>query len=139
MELGVALSDECANVDKIAQVLQNECSEFVSSFHKELLVLAPPLAECPTCSSNLVCYHECTARVYELNGVTILPKITLHCIGCKLIFRYSQFGNKKSLGFRYYENERPYIEVTDTVFVNRRLLEFQCSLAYIKCESIIIN
>ena len=97
-ELGVVLAGECADVDKVAQVLQNECGEFVSSFHKELLVLAPPLSECPTCSSSLVCYHECMARVYEMDGVTTLPKITLRCLNCKMLFGYSQFGNKKQLG-----------------------------------------
>lgn len=137
-ERGVDLSGQSANMHEIAELLQNECRQFVSSFEKELLVLAPPLAECPTCSTRLVVYHDCTTRVYEMDGVITLPKITLRCIGCKLYFGYSQFGNKKPLGFRYYENERPYIEVTDTVFVNRKLLEFQCSLAYVLnyCESI---
>ena len=130
-EQGVILSDECVSIDQIAQLLQDHCSEFVGSFHKELLVLAPPFSECPSCSSRLVSYHDCTVKVYEMDRVTKLPKITLRCIDCKLLFGYSQFGNKKPLGFRFYDTERPYIEVTDTAFVNRRLLEFQCSLAYV--------
>ena len=115
-------------VDELVQLLEDECGQFVSSFHKETLVLAPVLAECPMCRSRLVSHHNCMAKVYELDGATTLPKVTLRCIACNLYFGYSRFGNT-SLGFRYYENERPYVEATDTVFVNRRLLEFQCSLA----------
>lgn len=34
-------------------------------------------------------------------------------------------------GFSYYSTPREYVEVTDTVFVEKKLLEFQCSLALV--------
>ena len=41
---------------------------------------------------------------------------------------YAQFGNKTHKGFCFYPNARPAIEVTDTVFFDRQLQEWQCAL-----------
>ena len=64
-----------------------------------------------------------------LSGVKPVTKVTLRCQPCKLLYNYSQFGNKSELGFRYYQEMQPMVEVTDATFVERKLLEFQCNLA----------
>lgn len=116
-------------LDSLAEFLEEECSSFLSSLPKELLVLCPPLSECPSCDSRLVSYHQCSVMLYSLNGVKMVPKVTLRCKQCKLFFGYSKFGNKEHLGFRFYSDMQPYVEVSDTILVERNLLEFQCSLA----------
>ena len=122
-----SLDDQC--VITIATFLQEECLDFVACLPRTELILSPPLSECPSCDRRLVSYHQCSVKVYTFSGVTILPKVTLRCKHCKLLFGYSQFGNKEQLGFRYYTQSRPYVEVSDTVFVERMVVELQCSLA----------
>ena len=116
-------------LNSVAQFLQEDCSNFVSSFPEEKIVLSPSLSECPSCDSRLVSYHQCSVRIYSVSGVKSVPKVTLRCQGCRLLFVYSQFGNKESLGFRYYSESRPNVEVSDVIFVEQSLLELQCSLA----------
>ncbi len=117
---------------EIGEMLEDECTGIFTHFECEtpkFLVLCPPISECPKCDSKLVAYHDCEVRVFTYSGVSTASKFSLRCKGCKLYFGYSQYGNKRELGFRYYCDKRPLIEVTDTVFMDRRLLEFQCCLA----------
>ena len=67
--------------------------------------------------------------IYALYGVTSASKVTLRCCSCSLSYNYSMWGRKRSTGFKYYPLQREYVEVSDTVFYQRRLLELQCSLA----------
>ena len=92
-------------------------------------MLAPPVRECFECGSSLSAYHTCEAELYTLCGVKVVSKVTLRCQHCRLLYNYSQFGNKSDVGFRYYPQIQPVVEVTDTTFVERRLLELQCNLA----------
>ena len=48
----------------VVEFLSEECTSFVSSFPEELLVLSPPLSECPCCDSRLVSYHQCSVKLY---------------------------------------------------------------------------
>ncbi len=115
---------------EISTFLVEQCCDFVSSLASDVVeVLAPPVAECFECGSGLVSYHSCEVKLYTLKGVKNVPKVTLRCQHCQLHYSYSQFGNKHELGFRYYPRMQPIVEVTDTVFVHRRMLELQCSLA----------
>ncbi len=41
------------------------------------------------------------------------------------------YGKKRSDGEIYYDEQRPLIEVSDTVYVERSLYELFCSLRYI--------
>ena len=92
-------------------------------------MLGPPTCVCYECGSNLVSYHQCQVRYYTTVGVKKGSKITLRCIDCQLMYNHSMFGNKRELGFRYYPEARKIVEATDTVYFQRELLEFQCSLA----------
>ena len=42
---------------------------------------------------------------------------------------FLQFGNKHKLGFRHYPIQRDFVEASDMAYIDRNLLEFQCSLA----------
>ena len=42
--------------------------------------------------------------------------------------RYAHYGNL-SAGFTYYADKRDLVEVSDTVYFSRQLLQLQCSLA----------
>ena len=92
-------------------------------------VIAPGVDECIQCGSNLVSYHSCGVTCYTLHGPTKFTKVSLRCQGCGILYNYSKFGNKHETGFRFYPNQREYVEVSDTVFFERSLLELQCCLA----------
>ncbi len=92
-------------------------------------VLGPPTSICYECGSNLVEYHHCQVKYYTLQGVRVGQKNTLRCSDCKVLYNYSQFGNKRELGFRYYDEARRIVEATDVAYFQRELLELQCSLA----------
>ena len=79
-------------------------------------VLALPVGECYECGSQLVSYH---VKLYTLQGVKVVPKITLCCQHCQLFYNYTQFGNKHGLGFRYFPQLQPVVEATDTSFVDQ--------------------
>ena len=94
-------------------------------------ILAPPTRICFECGSSLSFYHTCEAELYTLSGVKPATKVTLLCQLCKLLYNYSQFGNKLQLGYRYYQEMQLMVEVTDATFVERKLLEFQCNLVLV--------
>ena len=87
------------------------------------------------CDQNLVLNHVTDIKIYSLAGVEAGRKVTLRCKRCKLSYNYSQFGNKHDLGFKHYPEPRKYIEVSDQVYFDRDLHEFQCSLAYVTIAS----
>ena len=94
-------------------------------------VLGPPLTCCLNCNQNLVHNHVTDIKIYSFDGVDRGKKVTLRCKDCKLLYNYSQFGNKHDQGFRFYSEPQPYIEVSDTVYFDRGLHELQCCLAYV--------
>lgn len=117
----------------IFTLLTEYCSDHVSNHseavHDIVKVMAPPTRTCYECGSSLTAYHNCEVRYYTCTQATIAKKFTLQCTRCSLIYNYAQFGNKNHKGFCFYPNARPAIEVTDTVFFDRQLLEWQCALA----------
>ena len=84
-----------------------------ASFEK---VLGPPTSMCYKCSCDLVQYHQCHVRCFSTSGFEHAMKITLRCLHCGLFYNYAQFGNKREVGFRFYQEPREYIEANDAVF-----------------------
>lgn len=93
------------------------------------LVLSPPTNCCYDCGNNLVSNHSSRVKVYSLKGFKIATKFTLRCKPCNIYYNYATFGNKHELGFRYYPIMRNYIEASDCVYFERKVLDLQCSLA----------
>ena len=124
---------ECPDISQFSEIstfLAKQCPNFLfDSPEGRFEMLAPPIGKCSDCGNTLSTYHSCEVKLFTFNGVKTLPKTTLRCQPCNLLYNYSQFGNKSKEGFRYYEAIQPFVEVTDAVFVERRLLEFQCNLA----------
>ena len=121
---------DISTYQQISSFLVDHCSTFISMSTNTIVeILAPQTRVCFECGSSLASYHTCEAELYTLSGVRSATKVTLRCQPCKLLYNYSQFGNKSNLGFRYYPQMQPIVEVTDQTFVERKLLEFQCNLA----------
>ena len=108
----------------------NELSDTVGSFTaNRVAILAPPVGHCYDCQQPLSSYGSCQVKCYTTNGAVKCEKFTLRCTECKLLYNYAQFGNKHDLGFRYYPLQREFVEASDTTYIERNLLELQCSLA----------
>lgn len=95
----------------------------------EMEILAPPISNCTKCKSPLIPQNKmCTVTVFSLKKVQSAMKLSCRCKDCKLNYGYSMFGNAEE-GFRFYEVQRPYVEASDDVFLDRSLCLFQVSLA----------
>jgi len=92
-------------------------------------VVAPPVLECLECGQQLVSNHSCKVRCYSERGVSLVDKVTLRCMNCKLFYNLTQYGNKRDTGFRFYPSPGDLVEATDSACAKRSLLELQCSLA----------
>ena len=93
-------------------------------------ILAPPVDCCYGCEQPLVANNSCQVKCYTNNGVATGRKFTLRCVHCNLYYNnYAQFGNKRDKGFRFYPTEQSFVEVSDSTYLHRELLEFQCCLA----------
>ena len=118
------------DADFIEDFISNHCPSLIKfSSLKYQRILSPPTSICLECGRDLVQYHQCSIKCYSMSGLEAATKITLRCIKCSLLYNYSQFGNKRELGFRFYPEPREYIEATDAILIHRQLLELQCSLA----------
>ena len=124
-----------SHVATLCGMLREHCSSLLTSAIWPNVnlpnMMTPGVNECIQCGSNLTPYHSCNVTCYTLTGPSKFTKVTLRCQGCNILYNYSQLGNKNATGFRFYPNQQEYVEVTDTVFYERGLLEFQCSLAYV--------
>ena len=118
-----------AEASSLGDFIERECSSLVDLFAPQHKVLAPPVNICYECHERLVANHRCQVRFYSPTGVSSAEKITLRCTTCSLFYNYAHYGNKRVRGFRYYSAERAAVEVSDTTYFDRRLLELQCSLA----------
>ena len=117
-------------ITNILSFVTVELSDAISCFaSKEAVILAPPVDHCYKCQQSLSPYNSCRVKCYTSDGAMYGVKFTLHCTQCKPFYNYAQFGNKHKLGFRYYSIQRDFVEASDTVYIDRNLLEFQCSLA----------
>ena len=104
-------------------------SDFLPASQDMPSILAPPVSQCYDCDGNLVSNHSTQVKCYTTSGAKFATKITLRCRRCSLTYNYAHFGNKNELGFRHYPVAQPYVEVSDTVYFDRKVLELQCSLA----------
>ena len=104
-------------------------SDFLPASQDMPSILAPPVSQCYDCDGNLVSNHSTQVKCYTTSGAKFATKITLRCRRCSLTYNYAHFGNKNELGFRHYPVAQPFVEVSDTVYFNRKVLELQCSLA----------
>ena len=93
------------------------------------LILAPPVKQCLRCDGNLVENHHCVVKVYRMTSFMEADKVTLRCRKCRITYNYAMWGDKHTNGFIYYGTPREFVEVTDTAYMDRKLLELQCSLA----------
>ena len=121
-----------SSVKQLVVYIENHCPSLCSGSACESdlpVILAPPVHYCYECSEELVAYHSCKVRYFTCTGAIDPTKVTLRCIRCCLQYNYSQFGNKHGVGFRYYPETRPAVEITDGQLMERGLLEFQCCLA----------
>ncbi|KAJ7365735.1 hypothetical protein OS493_002451 [Desmophyllum pertusum] len=92
-------------------------------------ILAPPISNCPKCQAVLTAQNKtCTVTVFCLQTVKTALKLSSRCQHCKLNFGYSTFGNVEE-GFNFYDEERPYIETSDEVYLERSLCLLQVSLS----------
>ena len=97
--------------------------------------LAPPVCKClnETCKlvgslTSLAPHHDpINVLVFTIRGPTVATKVSLRCKACSTIYNYSMYG-KKTEGEMYYSLERPLVEVTDRVYVERGVQELFCSL-----------
>ena len=128
----VAGSEETDTVT-IYQFLSNCCTRAVeqvaSCMRMDAEVMGPPTKECCGCGRQLVSYLTSNVRLYTCTGVKKIDKVALQCKQCRLIFNPTQFGNKHEVGLQFYPGEPAIIEVTDTIYFQRSLLEWQCCLA----------
>lgn len=118
--------------DELKSLLDAICEKNIDpgvAVFEDPLVLAPPVHHCYDCDGHLTCNHITTVKCYTCTGARQSTKVTLRCKGCGISYNYAQFGDKSGLGFRYYPTRRKYVEVSDTVYFHRQLLELQCSLA----------
>ena len=96
---------------------------------REIEILAPPVTNCCNCKSLLVAQTKIgTVTVFSGESVKTAMNLSLRCKDCKLNYGYSMFGNIQE-GYRFYKEERPYVEASDGVFMERSLCLFQVSLA----------
>ena len=117
------LTQECSNLTSELAIALNTSTTFCST------LFAPPTRECIICQRRLVSYHTTDVIYYRCTGVLEAKKISLRCLDYSMIYNYAQYGNKAGTGFRFYDSEREAVEVTDGIFFERKLLDFQCSLA----------
>ncbi|XP_038071128.1 uncharacterized protein LOC119740011 [Patiria miniata] len=113
--------------------LPSSCSLISSSFSPVDsfdFCLVPPYSTCISCEGNLGHNHVdgTKVKVITLNGCKIGRKSTLRCRHCSLIYRYDSYGNA-TLGFNLYKEQRQFVRASNTLYLERQLLELQCSLA----------
>ena len=95
------------------------------------LFFAPPVDVCCKCKKNLTLHNKPSEiTFYGFSGIQHGVKLCLQCKKCRLNYNYSTYGNK-SEGNKFYEESRLAIEASDSTFMDRRLFEFYCSLAYV--------
>lgn len=96
---------------------------------EEVEILAPPTNTCLKCQQPLVAQNKMSSvSVFSTANIHTALKLCCRCQHCQLNFGYSMFGNVEQ-GFQLYDEERPYIEASDEIFLERQLCSFQVSLA----------
>lgn len=117
------------DVVELEEFIISQCPVTLSDLPEPPSILAPPVGQCYDCDGSLVSNHSTQVKCYTTSGAKFATKITLHCRKCCITYNYAHFGNKNELGFRHYPVAQPYVEVSDTIYFDRTVLELQCSLA----------
>ena len=92
-------------------------------------VFSPPCDRCLRCQSQLQSYNRpVKIDFYHCNGAFKGVKVSLKCNRCGIYYGYSKYGNPTS-GWHFYDSPRIAIEASDVCLVQRRLMEWQVSLA----------
>lgn len=112
----------------VVDTTEKRCSALLRK-QDSVLLLSPPTSDCYQCNSPLVKNHECGIRYYSAEGLRTGVKVTLRCKKCSIIYNYAQYGDKERSGFQFYPEQRLAVEVSDTLFFGRNVLEMQCQLA----------
>ena len=98
-----------------------------SEFH----VFSPPCQRCIICHNDLVKYNDPVAVDYfHLRGKSRGVKVSLKCNRCGVLFGYTKYGNPNS-GWKLHNTARDAVEASDVCFVERTLLKWQISLAWV--------
>jgi hypothetical protein len=95
------------------------------------LYLTPPVSSCinSACDrcgkpNSLFAHHAETMIVaHDFDGPKPAFKQALKCRSCMLMY-----GWKQTIGEKFYDTERDYVEVTDTVFCSRKFHHMYCYL-----------
>lgn len=122
------LSGRESDSDFLCTIIQRS-SLTAGTYNHDVKVVAPPVKQCNKCAANLTENHHCRVKLYTLTGMHEAEKVTLRCLKCKLSYNYDKWGDKNENGFRYYPEQRQFVEVNDTTYFQRQLLDLQCSLA----------
>ena len=104
------------------------------------MFITPPVKECinPSCNqfgqlNSLSANHAPTdVVVFDIDGPILASKLCLKCKSCSTIYNYNKFGRKFKEGERYYEIEQDLIEITDVVYITKRLYSLYRSLWSVK-------
>ena len=96
------------------------------------LVLAPPTSHCFECRRDDGSPHKLQmiqsvqqltwVNHWDMNGPKKKRKLALRCPNCRIVYRYSMYGNANE-GFRFYDRRRAAIEATDENVLDRKLVE----------------
>ena len=117
------------SISKMLSFITSQLSDAIPCFSaRDDIILSPPVDSCYECQQLLSPYNSCQLRCYTTTGAMHGHKFTLRCTR-KLFYNYTQYGNKHELGFRYYPSQRGFVEASDTTYIERNLLELQCSHA----------
>ncbi len=118
-----------AELQLLVNLMDPFCS--VKEIESACVYFVPPTEVCLRCKNKLILHNKpCEITFYSLDGIQHGVKLCLQCKLCGLNYNYSTYGNN-SEGNKFYEQNRPAIEASDSTFVARTLFEFYCSLAYV--------
>ena len=120
----------CLLLETVAMRYLAECEKSTDRGSSSCLV--PPTSTCLICPTAplLSVHHECSVVVHGFSGAKQATKISTRCQACRVIYNYTNYGNASS-GWKLYASPRDYVEASDLCFVERRMYELQCSLAYV--------
>lgn len=121
----VSICDQLHDTDFLNS-LSEECQEGCATF------LSPPVSECinPLCNkygemNSLAPNHApVNIVVFSFEGPCLGSKVCLRCKHCSTIYNYNKYGRKSKEGECFYDTERELIEITDVVYVTRKMYSF---------------
>lgn len=124
------------SLSKIVQADSKILEDFSNSTGKPTIFLTPPVEACINGScplfqqkNSLIKHHDpIIVTLHSFEGPKPGLKQSLKCKSCYFIYNYSKYGKKHSIGEKFYQSARKYVEASDTVFCDRKLHEMFCHL-----------